>query len=58
MGIALFFQIFFVWQCFMNDKYEALWLLKNCKIYTLCTFILSNPPHLTIASKLILIRFE
>ncbi len=32
--------------------------LKNCKLYTLCTFILSNPPHLTVGLKLILIQNE
>jgi hypothetical protein len=58
MGIALFFQFSFVWQCFMNHKHEALWLLKNYKLYILCTLILSNPPHLTVGSKLILTQNE
>jgi hypothetical protein len=42
----------------MNHKHEALWLLKNCKLYTLCTLILFNPPHLTIGTRLILIQSE
>jgi hypothetical protein len=42
----------------MNHKHEAIWPLKNCKLYTLCTFILSNSPHLTIGSKLILTQNE
>jgi hypothetical protein len=56
MGIALFFQFSFVWQCFKNHNYEVLWLLKKYKLYTLCTLILSNPLHLAIASELILIK--
>jgi hypothetical protein len=32
--------------------------LKNYKLFTLCTLILSNPPHLTIGLKLILIQHE
>jgi hypothetical protein len=31
---------------------------KNYKLYTLCTLILSNPPHLTIGLKLILTQNE
>jgi hypothetical protein len=54
MGIALLFLFCFVWQCFMNHKHEALWSLKNYKLYIVCTLILSNPLHLTIGSKLIL----
>jgi hypothetical protein len=42
----------------MNHKHEALWLLKNCKLYILCTLILSNPLHLTIGMKLILTQNE
>jgi hypothetical protein len=42
----------------MNHKHEALGPLKNYKLYTLYTLILSNPPHLTIGSKLILIQNE
>jgi len=42
----------------MNHKHEALWLLKNCKLYILCTLILFNAPHLTIGSRLILIQSE
>jgi len=58
MGIALFFQFSFIWQYFMNRKHEALWPLKNYKLYILCTLILSNPLHLTVGSKLILIQNE
>jgi len=35
----------------MNHKYETLWLLKNYKLYTMCTLILFNPFHLTVGSK-------
>jgi hypothetical protein len=42
----------------MNHKHDALWPLKNNKLYTLCTLILFNPPHLTIGSKLILTQNE
>jgi hypothetical protein len=42
----------------MNHKYKALWLLKNCKLHTLCTLILFNPLQLTIGSKLILTQNE
>jgi len=38
----------------MNHKHGALWPLKNCKLYIMCTLILFNPPHLTIGSRLIL----
>jgi hypothetical protein len=58
MGITLFFQFSFVWYCFMNHKHEALWPLKNYKLYTLCTLILFNPLHLTVGSKLILTQNE
>jgi hypothetical protein len=54
MAIALYFQFPYVWYCFMNHKHEALWLLKNGKLYILCTLILFNPPHLTVGSRLIL----
>jgi hypothetical protein len=53
MGIALFFQFSFVWYCFMKHKHEALWSFKNYKLHTICTLILSNPPHLIIRSKFI-----
>jgi hypothetical protein len=43
----------------MDHKHEALWLLKSHKLYTkLCTLILSNPPHQTVESKLILTQNE
>jgi len=42
----------------MNHKHEALRSLKNCKLYILCTLILSDPPHLIVGSKLILIQNE
>ncbi len=38
----------------MNHKHEALWSSKKCKLYTLCTLILSDPLHLPIGSKLTL----
>jgi hypothetical protein len=41
---------------FMNHKHEALWLSKKCKLYTLCTLILSNLLHLIIISILNLIK--
>jgi hypothetical protein len=56
MGNCIIFSNF-LGVMFMNHKYEALWSLKNYKLYTLCTLILSNPSHLTIASRLIL-NFE
>jgi len=40
----------------MNHKHEALWSLKNYKLYTICTIIFSNYFHLTIGSRLILIQ--
>jgi hypothetical protein len=40
----------------MNHKHEALWPLKKCMLYILCTLILSNSFHLTIGSSLILIQ--
>jgi hypothetical protein len=58
MGITLLFQVFFVWQCFMNHEHEALRLQKNYKLYILCTLILFDPPCLTVGSKLILIQNE
>jgi hypothetical protein len=42
----------------MNHKHEALWLLKRCTLYILCTLILSNYLHLTIVSSLTLIQNE
>jgi hypothetical protein len=42
----------------MNHKHEALWLLKICMSYILCTLILSKSFHLTIGSNLILIQNE
>jgi hypothetical protein len=42
----------------MNHKHEALWPLKNYKLYILCTLILSNPPHLIVGSKLILTQMN
>ncbi len=42
----------------MNHKHEALWPLKHCKLYILCTLILFNPFHLTIGSTLILTQNE
>ncbi len=42
----------------MNHKHEALWMLKNCKLYTVCTLILSNSLHPTIGSRLILTQNE
>jgi len=42
----------------MNHKHEALWLLKICMLYILCTLILSNYFHLTIGSSLNLIQIE
>jgi hypothetical protein len=58
MGIGLLFQFSFVWYCFMNHKHEVLWVLKNCKLYTVCTLILSNFFHLIVGSRLILTRNE
>jgi hypothetical protein len=43
---------------FHEHNHEALWPLKKCKLFTLCTLILSIPPHLTIGSKLILTQNE
>jgi hypothetical protein len=56
MGIALFFQFFLFGICFMNHKHGALWLLRNYKLYTICTLILSNPLHIIIGSRLIFIQ--
>jgi len=42
----------------MNHKHEALWMLKNYKLYIMCTLIWYNHTHLTIGSKLILIQNE
>jgi hypothetical protein len=58
MGITLFFQFSFVWYCFMNHKHEALWPLKNCKLYTVCMLILCNSLHLTFGSRLIWTQSE
>jgi hypothetical protein len=58
MEIALLFQFSFVWYCFMNHKHEALWPLKNYKLYTVCTLILSNFLHIIVGSRLISIQNE
>jgi hypothetical protein len=58
IDIALFFQFFFVWKRFMTYKHEALWPLRHCKLYTLCTLILFNALHLIVESKLILTQNE
>jgi hypothetical protein len=42
----------------MNHKHEALWSLKNYKLYTLCTLILFNPLHVTVGSRLILTQSD
>jgi hypothetical protein len=42
----------------MFHDHEALWSLKNYKLYNLCTLILSNSLHLTIGSKVILTQIE
>jgi hypothetical protein len=42
----------------MNHKDDALWLLKRCTLYILCTLILRNSLHLTIGSSLTLIHNE
>ncbi len=57
-GHYSFFSIFFCLIFFMNHKHAALWPLRNYKLYILCTLILSNFPHLTVGSKLILIQNE
>jgi hypothetical protein len=41
-----------------HHKHEALWLLKKCTLYTLCTLILFNPLHLTIGWDLTFIQNE
>jgi hypothetical protein len=38
-ALHYFFQFSIVWWCFMNHKHKALSLLKNYKLYTLCTLI-------------------
>jgi hypothetical protein len=43
---------------FYEPQTSALWPLKNYKLYTLCTLILSNPLHLTVGSKLIMNQNE
>jgi hypothetical protein len=58
INIALSFQFSFVWKRFMTHKHEVVWPLRNCKIYTLYTMILFNPPHLIVKSKLILTQNE
>jgi hypothetical protein len=40
----------------MHHKHEALWLLKNYKLYTLGTLILYNTFCLIVGSRLILIQ--
>jgi hypothetical protein len=57
-GICIVFSVFIYLVMFMNLKHEILWSLKKCKLYILCTLILFNPFHLTIGSKLTLIRNE
>jgi len=42
----------------MNHKHEALWPLKNYKLYIVCTLILSNLFHLIVGSRLILTQNE
>ncbi len=42
----------------MNHKHEALWPLKRCMLYTLCTLMWSNSFHPTIGSNLTLIHNE
>ncbi len=54
--MAIVFFSFFFFGNVMNHKHEALWLLKKCTLYILCTLILSNPLHLTIGWSLILIQ--
>jgi hypothetical protein len=53
-GHCIIFSIFF----WLVTFHEAIWQLKNYKSYTLCTLILSNPPHPIIRSKLILTQNE
>ncbi len=42
----------------MNHRHEALWPLKNYKLYSMCALILSNPLHLIVGSRLIFIQNE
>jgi hypothetical protein len=58
MGIALLFSISFCLLSFMDHKHEALWPLKNFKLYIMCTLILINSLHLTVGSRLILTQNE
>ncbi len=55
-ALQIIFKIFFCLVCFMNHKHETLWLLKNYKLCTLCTLILSNPFHLTIEFKNVVVQ--
>ncbi len=57
MGIEFFLK-FFCLVMFYEPQQEALWLLKNYKLYIVCTLILSNPLHLIIKARLILIQSE
>jgi len=58
VGTILFFSFFFGLVMCRNHKHEALWLLKICMLYILCTLILFNFLHSTIGSSLILIHNE
>jgi len=53
-----FFSFFFGLVMCHEPQNEALWPLKKCMLYTLCTLILFNPLHLTIGSSLTLIQNE
>jgi hypothetical protein len=43
---------------FHEPQTWGLMAVKNYKLYTLCTLILSNPFHLIIGSRLILMQSE
>jgi hypothetical protein len=51
---AQYYFFIFLWfgNVFLNHKHEALWLLKRCTLYILCTLILSKFFHITIGSSL------
>jgi hypothetical protein len=53
-GHCIIFSISFCLVMFHESQHEALWPLKNYKLYIVCTLILFNPFHLTIGSRLIL----
>jgi len=53
-----YFLVFFCLVMFYEPQTGALWSLKNYKLYTSCTLILSNPLHLTVGSKLIMNQNE